>query len=243
MAWIRSETTIRKNHKILRIALKLELKPVEVIGHLHLFWHNVLDLREDGDITAWTNKEIAHYAEYEGNPDKFVEVLEDGLIDKKNGRRLIHDWLDYALPYLQSRYRTHKKEKLAEIIAKYEYGQTERSDRTVGLHTEQTKQTKHTTTPPETYLSEWNKKMPFKIRGLSDRRKKHLQERIEEKNFVDNFNLLMDKIIASPFLLGKKPSEKHPNFKADFDWLIGNNTNYLKILEGKYDERQTDAPR
>lgn len=88
----------------------------------------------------------------------------------------------------------------------------------------------------ESIVTMWNKKMPFRIKNLSNQRKKHLKERIGEKDFMDNFPLLLDKILASPFLLGEKPSRQHPNFRADFDWLIKNNTNYLKILEGKYDD-------
>ena len=44
------------------------------------------------------------------------------------------------------------------------------------------------------------------------------------------------KICAStPFLTGQ--NDRH--WWADFDWLITNNTNLLKVLEGKY----SDAPR
>lgn len=81
----------------------------------------------------------------------------------------------------------------------------------------------------------WNKKMPWKIRSLDDTRKKHLRARIEEPDFRDNFDLIMEKILANDFLSGKKPSQKYPNYKADFDWIIKNNSHYTKILEGKYD--------
>lgn len=86
----------------------------------------------------------------------------------------------------------------------------------------------------EEFLKRWNTKMPFKIKGLSDKRKEYLRTRLQEPTFVENFDLVMNKILKSKFLLGEKPSKTHPNFKADFDWVIGNNTNYLKILEGKY---------
>lgn len=86
------------------------------------------------------------------------------------------------------------------------------------------------------FLKRWNAKMPFKHMELSDKRKEHLQARLKEPRFIDNFDLIMSKISESPFLLGKKPTEKHPNFKADFDWIIRNNDNYVKILEGKYEK-------
>jgi len=89
------------------------------------------------------------------------------------------------------------------------------------------------------YKDLWNEKVKDvptlpKIRELSGTRRKHLRKRLEEKLFRENFTAIIDEIIKNDFLSGKKPSEKHPNFKADFDWLIVNDTNYLKILEGKY---------
>jgi len=129
MAWIESHTKTRRHHKLLRLAARLNTKPVYLIGHLHLFWWNVLELKEDGDITVWTPKEVAFYAEWEGNPNEFYNaLLEEGWLKQLNGRILIHDWLDYAGRYLQGKYRTHRAEKLEEIKAKHQDGQTARSD-------------------------------------------------------------------------------------------------------------------
>ncbi len=90
------------------------------------------------------------------------------------------------------------------------------------------------------YKDKWNAKIPFKIREMSNGRKKHLRERLKEREFANNYDLILDLILKSDFLLGKKPSEKHKYFKADFDWVIGNDTNYIKILEGKYDNTKAD---
>lgn len=79
--------------------------------------------------------------------------------------------------------------------------------------------------------------MPWKVQKLSSKRREHLQARLREKDFVDNFDLLLTKILGSRFLSGKaaprNPGEKP--FRADFDWIIKNDENYVKILEGKYD--------
>ena len=80
--------------------------------------------------------------------------------------------------------------------------------------------------------------MPWKIKELTGTRLKDLRLRLKTPSFKDNFALLLDKILASDFLVGKKPSQGHSNFKADFDWLIKNDTNYIKILEGKYDQKK-----
>jgi len=119
MPWIESHTTLRRNHKLRRLSVFLDIEPVHVMGHLHCLWHNVLELREDGDISAWTPSEIAHYAEYKGDSNKFYEALRDGWIDEFNGFILIHDWLIYAGRYLQTRYRSAKPEKWKSIKEKY----------------------------------------------------------------------------------------------------------------------------
>lgn len=88
----------------------------------------------------------------------------------------------------------------------------------------------------------WNEKMAWKITGLGAVRKKHLTERLMCPEFTKNFGLICDKILLSEFLSGKKPSAEHPNFRADFDWLIKNDLNWRKILEGKYDKLMDKYP-
>lgn len=88
------------------------------------------------------------------------------------------------------------------------------------------------------YLKIWNKKtentpLPI-LRDIKGERLTHLKTRNEDEDFKNNFEKVVDEIISSDFLSGRKPSKTHPNFKADFDWLIRNDTNYIKILEGKY---------
>lgn len=88
------------------------------------------------------------------------------------------------------------------------------------------------------YLELWNSKMPWKLNDITHKRYIHLKERLKEPAFVDNFPALLDKILASDFLTGRRPSDTHPNFKADFDWLISNDTNHVKVMEGKYDNKE-----
>jgi len=89
-----------------------------------------------------------------------------------------------------------------------------------------------------TCMDKWNNCFPNnKIHSLTSTRKKHLAVRLQEKLFVDNFDLLLEKIARNDWLMGKTPSPKHPNFKATFDWIIKNDTYYVKILEGAYDQK------
>jgi len=98
------------------------------------------------------------------------------------------------------------------------------------------KESKEEDTTTSTFVDLWNNNLPiFKITKLSSKRTDHLQARLKEDTFKSNFTIIIEKIIASDFLMGRKPSATHPNFKAGFDWIISNDNNYLKVLEGKYD--------
>ncbi|OGC36386.1 hypothetical protein A3J90_08405 [candidate division WOR-1 bacterium RIFOXYC2_FULL_37_10] len=82
-------------------------------------------------------------------------------------------------------------------------------------------------------VDKWNKAMqgtgiPI-IYDLSETREKKLRARLSEPKFEESFDELIKKIKSSEFLLGKTGG-----WKASFDWVIENDTNYLKVLEGKY---------
>ncbi|MGA7785151.1 MAG: hypothetical protein WB997_10970, partial [Candidatus Acidiferrales bacterium] len=50
-------------------------------------------------------------------------------------------------------------------------------------------------------------------------------------SFLDDFREAVRRAAATPFLCGAGPA----GWRANFDWIIANDTNYLKILEGRYD--------
>lgn len=55
---------------------------------------------------------------------------------------------------------------------------------------------------------------------------------------VDAWRDVMLKLSATPFLRGNNDR----GWRADFDWLIANDTNHVKVMEGKYD-RSGSAPK
>lgn len=94
------------------------------------------------------------------------------------------------------------------------------------------------TTDGSTFVSLWNSKdrLP-RIKSLTDKRRKALRVRMAEKQFSENLSLLIDKIAASDFLCG----QGERSWRADCDWLLKNDTNYVKVLEGKYDNKGQPA--
>jgi hypothetical protein len=84
----------------------------------------------------------------------------------------------------------------------------------------------------EPYVDLWNifaieRKLP-KCEIMSDTRKKKFKVRIKEKPF--QFIAVLTRAGRSSFLLGSN--------WFTFDWIIANDTNYLKVIEGKYDNEK-----
>jgi len=71
-----------------------------------------------------------------------------------------------------------------------------------------------------------------KVSKLSEQRKKHISARYKDFDY-DTIIEVIKKAGKSDFLCGKNDKA----WKADFDWIF-NPTNFLKIMEGKYDNKQ-----
>jgi uncharacterized protein YdaU (DUF1376 family) len=85
----------------------------------------------------------------------------------------------------------------------------------------------------ESILSIWNDFAKARnlsaIIKLSEKRKTGILQRSKEKEF--DLQAILDRIDASDFLLGNTKE----GWKVDFDWIFCSANNYLKIIEGKYE--------
>ena len=77
------------------------------------------------------------------------------------------------------------------------------------------------------------------VRNISAERRGHLKKRFANKDFKDNWQVILDAIPKYSFLLG----ENDRKWSIDFDWLIKNDTNYVKVLEGKYSKTTDGIPQ
>ena len=66
---------------------------------------------------------------------------------------------------------------------------------------------------------------------LTEKRILWVRQRLKEKEF--DLDLIFENIRQSKFLLG----DNDRGWKVDFDFIFGNKNNYIKILEGKYDDK------
>jgi hypothetical protein len=72
-----------------------------------------------------------------------------------------------------------------------------------------------------------------KLTTINKKRKQHFSVRIKEPSF--NFPEILRKAKTSDFLLTGR--------WFGFDWIVQNDTNYLKVLEGNYDNKKMEAQR
>lgn len=87
----------------------------------------------------------------------------------------------------------------------------------------------------------WNKELPDeipKLKGLSKPRRDKLRARLAEGMKLEE---IIDHIKRSPFLLGKRPGKDGKTWIVKFDWIIENGNNWLKVIEGNYDDKQASS--
>ena len=134
MAWIESHTVLMRHRKIIGLSRELGIRRSHALGHLHALWHTAIEQQEDGDLSAWSDGMIAEVSDYQGDAQQWVKALQaHGFLTG----RLIHDWPDYAGRYLESKYRTSKPRRLAEIKdkwAKTDYRQSKDSPHNSTVH-------------------------------------------------------------------------------------------------------------
>jgi hypothetical protein len=76
-----------------------------------------------------------------------------------------------------------------------------------------------------------------KVNHISESRRKSLKKRYEQPTFRA-FETIIGNIPGQKFLLG----ENDRGWKVSFDWLIKNDINHIKILEGKYGTDSAEIP-
>jgi len=80
----------------------------------------------------------------------------------------------------------------------------------------------------------WNgfSRLP-KVVALSTSRREQLVIRLKQPHFAEHYKAVFKKLSESSFALGSNDR----NWKVSLDWVIANDHNYIKVLEGKYDNK------
>ncbi len=104
MPYNESHSELREHPKTKRLKRSLGVSLPAAIGHLQCLWWWVMDYAPKGDLTGFEATDIAEGAEWDGDPDVFVDALcacgpagSDGFLERTtDGRLLVHDWWQYG---------------------------------------------------------------------------------------------------------------------------------------------------
>lgn len=233
--------------KFKKLKRRLGLSTVVTVGTLELLWLATQKNAKRGDIGRFSNEEIAIECDWNGDPDELVEALIDaGWIDRCQVHRLvIHDWHEHCPTWITGNLKSQKisfaiATPLAPPLANG-YSPT-LSDTAKGedYSTPLPNLTQpNPTKPNETYsvaitprdiFSQWNAVASTKglttHRRLTEARISKIKARLKQPEWVDDFTAASEKLPI--------PGD---GWQPDLEWMIANDTNVSKILEGKYDWR------
>jgi hypothetical protein len=86
----------------------------------------------------------------------------------------------------------------------------------------------------------WNSKSRLtKCFKMTRKRLGKLNTRMSEKVFADNWQQIIDKANDSDFLTGQNDR----SWTITIGWVLDNDSNYIKVLEGNYDNKPKQCDR
>jgi uncharacterized membrane-anchored protein len=106
MAWIESHQGLGQHPKTKRLARALQISLPAAVGHLQFLWWWALDYAQDGDLSKYTNEDIADAICWDGDADHLADALvKSGFADRSDddGTLSIHDWYEYAGRLIEQR--------------------------------------------------------------------------------------------------------------------------------------------
>lgn len=118
MAWIESHQSLGRHPKLLRLANELGVDKVMAVGHLQYLWWWAMDYAKDGDISRFSDFEVANASEWRGEPKTMSQALRNCSWIDANGK--LHDWVEYAGHYMSNRTRQQRyREKRKTLPLRY----------------------------------------------------------------------------------------------------------------------------
>lgn len=111
MAWIESHQELADHPKTKRLMRALGVDRYTVIGVLHVLWYWALDYADDGNLSAFSDADIADGVGWPGDASELVHGLTvAGFLDET---RTIHDWDDFAGRYVAKRQANAERMRVA----------------------------------------------------------------------------------------------------------------------------------
>lgn len=262
MAWVAVYQQVRDHPKLRDLCRKLNISRQEALGLLVFIWlWGLNNTDRSGKILSATVDDIAEAAYWRKDPKVlYAALIECRWIDEKDGAVYIHDWDEFNKPYFDYIDRK-EKDKLRKRTRNSDGNSVEIPPETPQeFHVLQYQTIPNQTIPikdkssKDDSLPEGNGQCPYQevinlfnqickslptVQKLTESRKKKLLARWKEMPYIEQWKQLFKEIGRSPFLNGDNARE----WKASFDWLIENDRNYQKVLEGQYNGKQKQADK
>lgn len=118
MAWIESHQNLKDHPKLLSACQTLACEKALMIGHLHILWWWCMDYALDGDLSRYSNAQIADACGWRRDHDSFIGALVNaGFIDQDGDKKAIHDWFDFCGEIVKKRLerKAERQKKSAEV--------------------------------------------------------------------------------------------------------------------------------
>ena len=104
MAWIESHQELARHPKTKKLARLLGVSVPAAVGHLHFLWWWALDYAQDGSLDRYDHDDIADACGWDGDAEViFNALIESGFFDKTESGIVIHDWMEYAGKFVNSK--------------------------------------------------------------------------------------------------------------------------------------------
>lgn len=242
MAWIKSHQNLERNPKLHDLMSLMGWDVNQTIGTLHRLWWWVVDYAEDGDLRRFNPRQISRACGVqEDMSDRFMSsLIECRFIDTDPYLR-IHDWWDHCGSWLQSKYkRTESSWKKIRSLYVQEPDLLRNSCVTVTqpgkIRKDKIRKDKKRGEEKEKISLMWNATQLPKIERWSQDRLEKLSLRLQSEHFRNSIETVISKLSQSKFALGGG----RDGWKVSIDWILANDTNYVKVLEGKYDDKSED---
>lgn len=121
-AWIESHQTLRDHPKKDALADALfngsvpdDVADYAAVGLLQHLWWWALDYAQDGDLSPFSDRQVAKACRWRGDPAVLVSALvSSGFVSQE---RIIHDWHDYAGKLIDRRERNRERMREARSQA------------------------------------------------------------------------------------------------------------------------------
>ena len=101
--WIKAHASLARHPKTKRMARMLGISDAMAVGPLFVLWWWAMEYAQDGDLSDFTDEEIASAAGWDGDPSSFVSALVEcggrgsGFLDRtEDGGLILHEWDEHC---------------------------------------------------------------------------------------------------------------------------------------------------